>query len=576
MTVLKRIVFGLFITVTPLVCSPIDNNVYVNKCCKFNEVLVRDELICKTVNTTINWRANYLTFKQKPAGVPPAILSGLPPNWKLQEDVRPNCEYFQYLQRLHSFVSFENGSMYVSELGLSIEPPSFCLDVDIVLVCKEKSEFFVQPGVRVNRCCGKHAAYSEKKRSCEHNSKDNRTISVPSDTVLYEGFPSCSNLVLAGRFNESKILANGSLELLESKKILPQDGYCLEFIKENSDDSASVFACKQYIAHDEPLKIGPDIRFTLYPIALTFSVIFLAATLIAGFLLPASHHVLHWRCQTNHVLCLLLGDIFLCIVQFSGHSIQGITCTMMAVSMHFLFLAAFFWLNTMCFNIWWTFRDLRPQNLEKSQERCRLRLYEVYAWGFPALIALTGLILDVVPGEALRPGFGIDKCWFHGNVEIFTYFFGPIGILLTINLTLFAATARELTCGLWKRELVKSTTERAALGRVCIKLVVVMGVSWIADIISWLVGGPQEVWYFTDIINCLSGVFIFIVVGCQPQVLSAVKRYWCWRNNNNTAETAGTTNHHSSSSQGQPSIGDTVCNHSITNNTKSVALETSC
>lgn len=237
MTVLKRIVFGLFITVTPLVCSPIDNNVYVNKCCKFNEVLVRDELICKTVNTTINWRANYLTFKQKPAGVPPAILSGLPPNWKLQEDVRPNCEYFQYLQRLHSFVSFENGSMYVSELGLSIEPPSFCLDVDIVLVCKEKSEFFVQPGVRVNRCCGKHAAYSEKKRSCEHNSKDNRTISVPSDTVLYEGFPSCSNLVLAGRFNESKILANGSLELLESKKILPQDGYCLEFIKENSGKS---------------------------------------------------------------------------------------------------------------------------------------------------------------------------------------------------------------------------------------------------------------------------------------------------------------------------------------------------
>ena len=24
--------------------------------------------------------------------------------------------------------------------------------------------------------------------------------------------------------------------------------------------------------------------------------------------------------------------------------------------MHFAFLAAFFWLNTMCFNIWWTFR----------------------------------------------------------------------------------------------------------------------------------------------------------------------------------------------------------------------------
>lgn len=51
------------------------------------------------------------------------------------------------------------------------------------------------------------------------------------------------------------------------------------------------------------------------------------------------------------------------------------------------------------------------------------------------------------------------------------------------------------------------------------KLVVVMGVTWIADVLSWAVGGPAEVWYFTDLINCLQGVFIFIVVGCQPQVI---------------------------------------------------------
>lgn len=59
---------------------------------------------------------------------------------------------------------------------------------------------------------------------------------------------------------------------------------------------------------------------------------------------------------------------------------------------------------------------------------------------------------------------------------------------------------------------------RAALGRVCMKLVVVMGVTWIMDVISWAVGGPQELWYLPDLINCLQGVFIFIVIGCQPQV----------------------------------------------------------
>lgn len=47
-----------------------------------------------------------------------------------------------------------------------------------------------------------------------------------------------------------------------------------------------------------------------------------------------------------------------------------------------------------------------------------------------------------------------------GDVEILTYFFGPIGVLLFVNIILFASTARQLTCGLWKRDDVKSTTER--------------------------------------------------------------------------------------------------------------------
>lgn len=50
------------------------------------------------------------------------------------------------------------------------------------------------------------------------------------------------------------------------------------------------------------------------------------------------------------------------------------------------------------------------------------------------------------------------------------------------------------------------------------KLVVVMGVTWILDVISWAVGGPHYIWYFTDFINAAQGFFIFCVVGLQPQV----------------------------------------------------------
>lgn len=40
-----------------------------------------------------------------------------------------------------------------------------------------------------------------------------------------------------------------------------------------------------------------------------------------------------------------------------NHQLRNVcSCYVSAIMAHFFFLAAFFWLNTMCFNIWWTFR----------------------------------------------------------------------------------------------------------------------------------------------------------------------------------------------------------------------------
>ncbi|CAG2068135.1 unnamed protein product [Timema podura] len=151
-------------------------------------------------------------------------------------------------------------------------------------------------------------------------------------------------------------------------------------------------------------------------------------------------------------------------------------------------------------------------------------------------------------------------------MEILAYFFAPLGLLLLINLFLFAATAWELTCGLWKTEVVKASTERAALGRVCVKLVIMMGLTWVLDIVSWAVGGPSYLWYLPDLLNTLQGVFIFIVVGCHPQVWAAVKRNCLGERTNRTLA----RHQLSSVSQASRSALDT------TNTTKIIPLETMC
>jgi hypothetical protein len=64
------------------------------------------------------------------------------------------------------------------------------------------------------------------------------------------------------------------------------------------------------------------------------------------------------------------------------------------------------------------YRDLRPASLDKGQETFRLRLYQLYAWGGPLLIAGIAGILDSLPEEIysslLRPRFGQQRCWFYG------------------------------------------------------------------------------------------------------------------------------------------------------------------
>ena len=119
------------------------------------------------------------------------------------------------------------------------------------------------------------------------------------------------------------------------------------------------------------------------------------------------------------------------------------------------------------------------------------------------------------------------------------------------------------------------------MSRICTKLLVVMGISWIFEVVSYLIGGRQEIWYLTDLVNALQGLFIFIVIGCQPQAWTAAKnKYPCvdtliailCRRKRRSANFA-----HSAHSQGQTtSYGGTETTNNVTTTTKNVNIETTC
>lgn len=146
------------------------------------------------------------------------------------------------------------------------------------------------------------------------------------------------------------------------------------------------------------------------------------------------------------------------------------------------------------------------------------------------------------------------------------------------------------------------------------KLVIIMGVTWVADVFSWAHSVYEKnsstpiirhdvhyyFWYTMDAINALQGVLIFVVVASQPQVyihwplffrnltylifslsflhfsrpkvLSALARFFTPKASRSKLNTTN-GQHHSSSSNGLASIGDTMTNNTL--NSK-VPMETIC
>lgn len=56
-----------------------------------------------------------------------------------------------------------------------------------------------------------------------------------------------------------------------------------------------------------------------------------------------------------------------------------------------------------------------------------------------------------------------------------------------------------------------------------LKLFGLMGVTWVFEIVSYVVGGPASYWYITDIINALRSVFIFALFCLKRKVFALLK-----------------------------------------------------
>ncbi|KAF0761761.1 G-protein coupled receptor Mth2-like, partial [Aphis craccivora] len=351
-------------------------------------------------------------------------------------------------------------------------------------------------------------------------------------------------LVPSAKKNDNFQVTKTGWLLNESGSIIAKpERFCLEQFSELNYQILAVVCSPEKF---ESLEDGANIFYT---IGMMLSLPFLFSTFLVYALIKDLRN-LHGKSLMCHVATLSVAYTSLIVVQFITNSVVKEWCIVLAYTVQFSFLASFFWLNVMCFDLWWTFRlvgidvywseilqttakknfisvciftGFRPlRGNIKEHEAKKFVIYSIYAWGCTAFISIITFGMEqlpYLPSDAIRPGFGYKT-----NSATLLYFYGPIGTLLFSNLLMFIHTAIMIIKHMKDAEVLRGSESQKNVDHekqrfmLYLKLFIVMGVNWLAEIISWASGsdGSEFLWYVTDIGNSLQGVLIFLIFFC-PQ-----------------------------------------------------------
>ncbi|XP_029178612.1 G-protein coupled receptor Mth2-like [Nylanderia fulva] len=103
---------------------------------------------------------------------------------------------------------------------------------------------------------------------------------------------------------------------------------------------------------------------------------------------------------------------------FIKSDIQYPVCVTIAFLKYFCYMASYFWLSIMSFDMWFTFRGFSSllRNVRQRKKK-KLIYYTIFAWGCPFMFAILCVIMDILSAYVnvppiLQPEFHLGDCWF--------------------------------------------------------------------------------------------------------------------------------------------------------------------
>ncbi|KAH3823587.1 uncharacterized protein LOC127831801 [Dreissena polymorpha] len=260
----------------------------------------------------------------------------------------------------------------------------------------------------------------------------------------------------------------------------------------------------------------------------------------------------------NLTLSLFLGELLFIISGWVKEH-HGWLCSCFGVILHYFFLASFFWMNVMAYDVFKTFAQkcilLRLREKRKYAPR-----YALYAWGCPLVIVGFCCLIDFGKiFDSIKIGYGGNSvadpewisgvaarnehsgksnttsskshvysigCWIQNPVASMVAFGGPMILILLINAVMFSQTIISIHAS---TKATRTSVRKSSFNRMTgkddvmlyMRMSTVMGFTWVFGLASSLVSAFAEpasqtvciilhlLGIFFIVFNCSQGIFIF-------------------------------------------------------------------
>ena len=224
----------------------------------------------------------------------------------------------------------------------------------------------------------------------------------------------------------------------------------------------------------------------------------------------------------NFVLVLLLGDLtFLLGTALHAVTLENVVCQVVAILLHYLFLARFVWMSLLSLNVARHFYHAAKFIVSEDRENWRhLILYMAAGWLSPLLVLIVTVTLNYAISGTV--GYGVDGlCWMNERLAIIVSFIVPLIICI-----IFTAGAFVFVCIILVK-LHRSDNETKGLKhrsgsrncRVLAAVFCITGSMWLFGFLALIDSALSWAWYIFIILNTTQAVFLTLAYVCTAKVL---------------------------------------------------------